>query len=69
MALSVSGVKRIFKHGKKELADPDPGMSPDAVLNFYSNAYPELTTATCSGPEMADGKAMYEFKTTVGTKG
>lgn len=73
MALQVDNIKRIFrfkKDGKEmDLADPGPHMSPDDVMNFYSNQYPALTTATVSGPEMKDGAAVYKFSGTVGTKG
>ena len=49
--------------------DPNPSDSPEMVMNYYSNFYPELTTATVHGPVLKDDKAVYEFKTTVGTKG
>ena len=38
-------------------------------LGYYSNFYPELTTATVHGPVIKEDKAVYEFKTTIGTKG
>ena len=31
--------------------------------------YPELTTATVQGPTIENDKAVYTFKTTIGTKG
>ncbi|WP_192347907.1 PRTRC system protein C [Algoriphagus sp. Y33] len=51
------------------LTDPDEGLSPEAVLNFYSNSYPLLTTATIAGPTIQDDAVWFEFKTTIGTKG
>lgn len=74
MALQVQGVQRQFKlkkNGKDEIIpDPNPEFTPDEVMSFMSNKYPELTTSTVNGPNMlADGTAEYEFKTTVGTKG
>ena len=44
-------------------------LSPDEVMAFYSGTYPELTTSTCHGPKVEGDKAVYEFKTVVGTKG
>lgn len=38
-------------------------------MNYYSNMYPELTTATVHGPTIRNDEAVYEFKTTIGTKG
>lgn len=52
-----------------KLADPDKGLSPEAVLNFYSNTYPQLVTAKIEGPEVKDDKVCYSFISTVGTKG
>lgn len=69
MALEVTGLKRVFKLGDINLDDPNPLFSVNEVCGFYSVTHSELTTATISGPEVEDGKAIYTFKTTVGTKG
>ena len=69
MALNVTGMKRVFKHGNRELKDPDKNMTPEEVMQFYSATYPELTTSNVHGPKTDGDKVIYEFKTTVGTKG
>lgn len=69
MALDIKTLKRVFKKGNTELSDPGISMSPDEVMSFYSNTYPELTTSTVHGPTIEGDTAVYEFKTTVGTKG
>ena len=69
MALHIQGVKRQFKHGNRQLDDPDPDMTPEEVMQFYAGTYPELTTSNVHGPKMEGETAVYEFKTTVGTKG
>lgn len=69
MALSVQGLMRVFNHNGKTLDDPNPDFSVDEVMGFYSVKHPELTTASVSGPEVVGDKAVYEFKTVVGTKG
>lgn len=69
MALNIQNYKRMFKHGASTLSDPNPDMSPEEVMNFYSNQYPELTTSNVHGPVINGNEAVYEFKTTVGTKG
>lgn len=69
MALHIQNYKRVFKHGGRELSDPNPEMTPEEVMGFYSNQYPELTTSNVHGPKIENEKAVYEFKTTVGTKG
>lgn len=73
MALDIKGLKRVFilKKGNDTLTleDPDSRMSLSEVTDFYSMNYPELTTATLQGPELDEDRAVYRFKTTIGTKG
>ncbi len=73
MALTVKGMPRkfTFRHGNEiiVLNDPDPVQSPEQIMSFYSNTYPELTTATVHGPKIENDEAVYEFKTTIGVKG
>lgn len=69
MALNVKSFPRAFKHRDLILPDPDSDMTPDEVMAYYSNQYPELTTSNVFGPKIENDKAVYEFKTTVGTKG
>ncbi len=52
-----------------KLSDPDNRLSPEAVLNFYSNTYPILTTAKIDGPEISNDEVQYRFASTIGTKG
>ena len=73
MALEVKGMTRSFKFKKGTeyvtLSDPGTDFTPDMVMSYYSNIYPELTTATVHGPVINADVAEYEFKTTIGTKG
>lgn len=72
MALEIKGMTRSFRFKKGTeyitLQDPDPNISPDMIMNYYSNLYPELTTATVHGPVIREDMTVYEFKTTIGTK-
>ena len=73
MALDIKGIKRVLKQkkGKSKLVleDPDSKKSLTEVTDFYSMNNPELTTATLHGPEFEEDRAVYHFKTTIGTKG
>lgn len=73
MALDIKGLKRVFilkkGNGTLTLEDSDSRMSLSEVTDFYSINYPELTTATLHGPELEEDRAVYRFKTTIGTKG
>lgn len=69
MALQVTGIERVFKYNETVLTDPSPELTPDDVLLFYSNSYPELTTSTIHSELTDEGIMEYSFKTTIGTKG
>ncbi|MBN8786456.1 MAG: PRTRC system protein C [Terrimonas sp.] len=61
----------LFKQDGQEikLSDPSDKLSVEAVLNFYANTYPVLTTAKIIGPEIKDDTVQYRFETVMGTKG
>ncbi|OYX83902.1 MAG: PRTRC system protein C [Flavobacteriales bacterium 32-34-25] len=71
--LIATTLPRIFSFRDKEqdiqLADPSPSFSPKAVLNFYAQTYPVLTTATIEGPVINDDTIHYKFVSQIGTKG
>lgn len=71
--LTTKHLERIFSFKDKEqdikLADPSPTFSPEAVLNFYAQTYPILTTATIAGPVINDDAIQYKFVIQIGTKG
>lgn len=72
MLLSVE-LTRVFvlmdKEQKIILDDPEPRWSVDAVLNFYANTYPILTTSKVSAPVIKDDAVVYTFESLMGTKG
>jgi PRTRC genetic system protein C len=68
--MQIERTRREFHYaGGLILPDPDPSLDVDAVRSVYSAAYPEITTAAVTGPEIVDGKIVYTFKASVGTKG
>ncbi len=67
--MEINQLPRIFKHKDLNLPDPGAEMTPERVLSFYANTYSELTVAKIEGPVIEDGKAVYTFVTTLGTKG
>lgn len=71
--LVATTLPRVFVLKEKEqeirLDDPEPKWSVQAVLNFYSNNYPVLTTAKISSPTIKDDTVQYRFETVIGTKG
>jgi PRTRC genetic system protein C len=71
--LLATQLERKFSFANKgqtiHLTDPDPNMSPQAVLNFYSNTYPEMISAKVSGPEIKNDTVEYKIESVMGTKG
>ncbi|MBN8784283.1 MAG: PRTRC system protein C [Terrimonas ferruginea] len=71
--LLATQLERIFLFEDKEqeirLTDPEPKWSVQAVLNFYSNTYPILTTAKISAPVIREDTVQYRFESVMGTKG
>ena len=51
------------------LPDPEPKWSVEAVMNFYANTYPILTTSKVSASQIKDDKVQYKFESVMGTKG
>jgi PRTRC genetic system protein C len=71
--VQVTGLEREFrfKHNGQDmnLPDPDPARSPEQVMQFYANQYPALTTASVGATKYEGNKVIFEFQTTIGTKG
>jgi len=51
------------------LPDPEPKWSVEAVMNFYANTYPILTTSKVSEPKIQNDTVQYKFESVMGTKG
>lgn len=72
MAIETKKLERRFKLERNNtpiyLSDPNPNMSVDEVIDFYSSSYPELLNASHVTSEL-DGNLIYEFKTIAGIKG
>jgi PRTRC genetic system protein C len=67
--LTVTETERRFTYNGVTLLDPSPGMSAEQVRDFYTTQYPELATATITGPTEREGRLEYAFARAIGTKG
>lgn len=71
--LLATQLERVFiltdKGQQIKLTDPEPAWSVQAVLNFYANTYPILTTAKVSAPVICEDTIQYKFESVMGTKG
>jgi PRTRC genetic system protein C len=69
MTISIAKIRREFTYNGMRFADPGPAFSPDQVRDLYSAQYPELTTASVDGPQLAGEVATYKFVRAAGAKG
>ncbi|CAG9208128.1 PRTRC system protein C [Paraburkholderia tropica] len=69
MTISIAKLIREFTYNGMKFADPGPAFSPNDVRDLFSAQYPELTTATVDGPEIAGDIATYRFVRAAGAKG
>ena len=60
--MSIQRLTRIFKKGPTRLLDPDPAMSPQQVLEHYTDLYPELANASVSEGEVIGTEFVITFE-------
>ena len=60
---------RKFMYNGLELPDIDPAMKPDEIRSQHAVTYPELETATVSGPTKRGDDDVYTFSRALGRKG
>ena len=60
---------RYFSFQSLKLPDPDPKLPPEEVRALYSHQYPDLATATITGPELIGDKLVFSFSRAIGSKG
>jgi len=62
-------VTREFSFNGVKLPDPDPKLSPDQVRSVLATMYPDIATASITGPEAVGDKLRYNFVRAIGAKG
>jgi len=67
--VTVTSLEREFVFDGHPLPDPDPKMCVEQVREMYITTYPEITTASVTGPETVDGQLRYTFSRAIGYKG
>jgi PRTRC genetic system protein C len=67
--MTIETMAREFRYDGLRLPDPNEKLTVDEVKIAYSATYPEITTATVSGPEALGDKLVYHFNKAIGTKG
>jgi PRTRC genetic system protein C len=67
--LVVAPLRREFFYNGTSLPDPDPKMTPEQVRDTFTSVYPEIATATLTGPEPKGDAVRYTFSRAIGSKG
>ena len=69
MALQASTLPCEFLYQGSRIPDPDPTMEIDQVRELLTPSYPEIATATMTGPEDTGTALRYTFSRAIGSKG
>ena len=67
--MKVTKMVREFHFGGAKLPDPNPQTDVEQVRSMYATQFPEIATASLSGPEAVGDKLVYRFERAIGAKG
>jgi PRTRC genetic system protein C len=67
--MEATALVREFVYNGTKLADPNPTASLDQVRDILSATHPELANAAIDGPTVTNGRQVFTFVKSVGTKG
>lgn len=62
-------LSRYFEFNGVRLPDINPKLSPEEIRNLYTHQFPDIATATITGPEAVGDKLRYQFTRAIGSKG
>ena len=62
-------LSRHFEFNGVRLPDVNPKLSPEEIRTLYSHEFPDIATASITGPEAVGDKLVYRFTRAIGTKG
>ena len=67
--LKVEALQREFFYNGTRIPDPAPNLSVEQVRELLTPTWPEIATATLSGPEDTGSALRYTFNRAIGSKG
>ncbi|HXJ92730.1 MAG TPA: PRTRC system protein C [Terriglobia bacterium] len=67
--MQASVVAREFTFNGVKIPDPDKSLSPEEVRSVLATLYPDIATASITGPEAVGDKLRYNFVRAIGAKG
>lgn len=67
--LKAEALTREFHYNGVRIPDPGPELTVEQVRDLLTPNYPEIATASVSGPEAAGSVLRYTFSRAIGSKG
>ena len=67
--MQASVINREFTWNGVKIPDPARHLAPEEVRAVLATMYPDIATATITGPEAVGNKLVYRFVAAIGTKG
>jgi PRTRC genetic system protein C len=67
--MQASSVTREFTFNGVKLPDPDPKLGAEEVRAVLATMYPDIATASITGPEAVGDRLRYNFVRAIGAKG
>ena len=67
--LKVDSLPREFYFNGMRIPDPAPQMTAEEIRDLLTPSYPEIATATLTGPEDTGTALRYSFSRAIGSKG
>jgi PRTRC genetic system protein C len=67
--LKPEALLREFHYNGVRIPDPGPELTVEQVRDLLTPSYPEIATASVSGPEATGSGLRYTFSRAIGTKG
>ena len=62
-------LSRYFEFNGVRLPDINPQLTVEEIQTLYAHQYPDIATATITGPEAVGDKLRYVFARAIGSKG
>ena len=62
-------LSRYFEFNGQKLPDPNPRLSVEDVRTLYAHQYPDIATASITGPEAIGDKLRYQFTRAIEIRG
>ncbi|HEY0308125.1 MAG TPA: PRTRC system protein C [Acidobacteriaceae bacterium] len=69
MNLQLHAMEREFYYNGVRIPDPGPELTVEQVRDLLTPNYPEIATASVSGPEDTGSVLRYTFSRAIGSKG